>query len=1573
MVATMITTIADAAVPMRAAALDDNESGIKGKEDSVELLDEYVFTYGQLTYKVNNEQVTIVGCDEEATEISIPAKIDGLPVVSIGKNAFWFSENLVNVEIAEGVTSIEEQAFYKCSSLINIEIPKSITSIGQQAFAYCSSLISAEIPNGVDAIGEMTFAYCSSLTNIKIPESVTSIREDAFYDCSSLIVAEIANGVKSMGEHVFSGCSSLINIKIPESVTSIGEGAFSECISLTSIEISANITEIRDSTFFNCSNLINVKIPDNVTSIGIEAFTNCSSLTEIEVPEGVSEIKMDTFHGCSSLTNVKIPKSVITICELAFADCSSLRNIKIPEGVKSIERYAFERCTSLKNIEIPESVTSIAEMAFWYCSSLKSIKISKNVTSIKRNTFYYCSSLKSIEIPKSVIEIGKGVFYKCDNVTIYCESGSYAHQYAKDNNIPFVIGHISDGTSEDDNDAYDFATISYKGITYDLLHQPINIYEKSKAEVSVKVNYKKCTGNEKIYLTQGTEKSLEMENNTLKTFKPTDVFDEGKDIYILIVNTEIGKSISKRTKLKIVKKVADGEWIPDSGVEGWNFKIGKETGLTVPDSVAVFGGMEINWKLDFIPISVEYDKEDSNKINIVFGTNIEHVDNGKDKEESKFFKDFDFNKYKKDFKKAASKQGRTLKQLRNDFKMSKNYKMNLFGGNVASGGSSKKAFDVDVAGYAEAKIINGELKFIEGQLCFDAEVSVTYQGQLFIWVVPVYYEVGAGAGIGIEGDMINISPESFIPQFEAYINAKIKGSIGGGVGVAKIATVGLAGEASLNLRNALSKDYLKVWGEGSANCNVKVFGKEVAKKEFAKGDFLIYETGNSNGLISDDALKIYSLNERNLYSEIDINKVYENESRAYASASTDWYGNVSSVSLMDASIANKKTQLLAENVYTESAPVMQTVDGKKVMVMLWDNAERDAVNRTMLVYSVYDDENGSWSAPAPVYDDGTADFYPCFNDGYLVWQNEKSKLDDSMSLLDIAKLGEIYISRWNGSGFDKPVAVTDNDTLDTQPFVCASGSEVSVIWSTNTENDIIGTSGKNSILSSKFDGSACTKPIVLKEGLNTITGISAGYTDSGLNIAYVEDADNDMQTITDRDITIVAGGEAYKLTDNEVLDSNPVFEGNTVYYYSDGNIAYTDLTDKSTNTVFKESKTGLTDNFTVSVNKKGERAIWWNKNVDSATEVFAALYRDGEWSDEIQLSETGNQSKYPTGVLENDGSMYIAYNNGIWEDGANTQNDLYIMNIDPAYDLAVSDAYIDEDSMTVYATVKNTGELNVDSYTVALNDNGTVNSQKTITEGLKAGESADIEIGYVKPDDLDKRTITLSVAIDGKEYDLTNNNAELSVGNCDVEVADVKNYENLPASSAVAVIKNNGYSDTGKVTVCLRKESANGDVEKTQTIDNLPAGESTEITFNYDIVENSNIKWYVTAEAENDEISLGNNDMYFINDYRSSVSDYSGEILRYSIDNNILSINACVENNTDEDLSAAAIIAVYDSAGRLKAVSRDDVDVSAYKNSSIDVTIDNYTYKTDDEIKLFLCDDQNSLRPVCELRYSKVS
>lgn len=1132
--------------------------------------------------------------------------------------------------------------------------------------------------------------------------------------------------------------------------------------------------------------------------------------------------------------------------------------------------------------------------------------------------------------------------------------------------------------------------IIYKGIAYDLLSQPINIDKESNADVTVKVNCKSSSTYEKIYITQNAENFIELEKGVEKTFKPTDVFDVDKDIYILVINTKTGDSYSERTKLKIVEKLANGDFMSTGNVDGLNFKLGKKISFTIPSDIAVFGGTEIKWDFGFIPISVEYDREDDNKINLVFGTNLIHTDD----EEDKFFKDFDFKKYKDRMKKLTA-EGRTLKQLRNDFKMSSAYKMNLFGGNVIGGSTGNPSFDYDLAGYAEMKVINGELKFIEGQICVEAEASYTYQGQLFIWTVPLYYEIGGGVGIGFEGDVINISPEIFIPELEAYLIAKVKANIGAGFGIAKVTTIGASGEGSLNIKSALNKDYLKAWGEGEADFNVKVLGKEVAKKTFAKGDFLIYETGNANGLIKDSDIVVIgdesgsgnggggggsisamsASTAETLYSafnNISRSDTYENESRAYASSSTEWYGDMPPISLFDAEYTSKNLRLLAENVYTESAPIMCDIGGQKVMVMLWDNSERDDINRTMLVYSVYDDSEGIWSAPLPVCDDGTADFYPNFNDGYLVWQNEKSLLDDSMSLGDIAKLGEICVSKWNGNAFDTPVVLTDNDTLDTQPVVCASESEVSVIWTTNSENDILGLSGDNSIVKSSLIGSDWSEPEVVKQGLNTITNLSSGYTADGLNIAYVQDADGDLQTIDDRDISIISDSGEYKLTDNDVLDSNPQIKGDKIYYYSVGNIEYRVLGSEETKTVFADAKAGLTDNFSVSESSNGGAVILWAKSTDGVTEIFSTIYNDGKWSDEIQISETGNQSKYPTAVLEDDGSIYIAYNNGILTDGEITQTDLYVIDLTPSYDLSVSDANIDEDTMTVFAAVKNSGELNIDSYTVSLIDNGNVNSKLTVSDGLKAGESAEVEIKYIKPSDLTKHTITLSIETENDEYNTANNLAELIVGNCDVEIKDIQNYEILPTSVAVATINNNGYSDTGIVTIKLCKDKANGEVIDTQTISNISAGASSEVTFKYNIIENDNIQWYITAETENDEISLGNNDSYFINNCLSGLSEYSQEILRYNITDDKLVVNGYVENNTATDLSGVSVLAVYDSKGTLKALTNSDTYVYKYDSTSVDLTIDGYTHENGDYIKLLLWTDLKSIVPVCEAEYSTV-
>ena len=117
--------------------------------------------------------------------------------------------------------------------------------------------------------------------------------------------------------------------------------------------------------------------------------------------------------------------------------CSSLEEIMIPDHIE-LGKMAFKYCESLKNISLPKSRNIIEASDFAHCISLTSVIIPEHITEIGGWAFNGCSNLQQVMIHQNVNKIHKMAFNDCQNLTIYAPEGSYAEQYAKENNIPFV-------------------------------------------------------------------------------------------------------------------------------------------------------------------------------------------------------------------------------------------------------------------------------------------------------------------------------------------------------------------------------------------------------------------------------------------------------------------------------------------------------------------------------------------------------------------------------------------------------------------------------------------------------------------------------------------------------------------------------------------------------------------------------------------------------------------------------------------------------------------------------------------------------------------------------------------------------------------------------------------------------------------------------------------------------------------------------------------------------------------------------------------------------------------------------
>lgn len=128
--------------------------------------------------------------------------------ISAGTNPFAdFYNEIVVLEVNEGVTEIGLEAFKDCKNLVTVNLPESLEVIGDGAFQGCTAIEEITVPGGT-SLGWYVFMGCTALKSARFEEGVTAIPWYTFKDCSSLVWVHIPESMESIEMNSFQGCGT---------------------------------------------------------------------------------------------------------------------------------------------------------------------------------------------------------------------------------------------------------------------------------------------------------------------------------------------------------------------------------------------------------------------------------------------------------------------------------------------------------------------------------------------------------------------------------------------------------------------------------------------------------------------------------------------------------------------------------------------------------------------------------------------------------------------------------------------------------------------------------------------------------------------------------------------------------------------------------------------------------------------------------------------------------------------------------------------------------------------------------------------------------------------------------------------------------------------------------------------------------------------------------------------------------------------------------------------------------------------------------------------------------------------
>ena len=454
------------------------------------------------------------------------------------------------------------------------------------------------------------------------------------------------------------------------------------------------------------------------------------------------------------------------------------------------------------------------------------------------------------------------------------------------------------------------------------------------------------------------------------------------------------------------------------------------------------------------------------------------------------------------------------------------------------------------------------------------------------------------------------------------------------------------------------------------------------------------------------------------------------------------------------------------------------------------------------------------------------------------------------NLISSGSASEIYYAKFNQltGSFDSVDRLTDDSSGDFTPVFALkekSADPLTIVWRKNSENNILGLSGTNSIYAMSKVEAGWSAHERIYESDKYFSFVSSVYKDGMLNIGLTEfssfdiDATRQIKVICENEIDVIAEGQTLNSSNFTIIDNVAVLS----YYDGDKIILSRNFVDLENFVNLQSEKIG--EDYCILSHSSGDKTIVYKKMGDNNySQIYCARF-DGnakKWTYDIQLtSETQSIVKW-TAQLDIDNQVVLTYT--VMDEDKNCVTCFASRQFKRDFEISeviVNKAPMPGEESSFVLKITNTGDYNLENITLQA-----FGITQSIDSVIAVGETGYFEVTFKLPDELPTQAkFTVNAIGECREY-------IVSLAFVDVSLSGDILLEN-GEQTFVLIVKNDGIIGSD----CVINIYRNGELIKSEDT-SIGATCEKELRYTLGDLYQGDAIYFEIITLENDIASVDN-------------------------------------------------------------------------------------------------------------------